>query len=98
MGVGTETFEITQGEEHLTRFQSSEWAERAFCSKCGSNIYYHAPKFGGPSVAMGTFDHTEDLAVQMQYFIDQKPKGFSLAEETKTLTSTQIEALIAGGG
>src|SRR5687768_16408905 len=24
-----------EGEEHITRYASSEWAERGFCSRCG---------------------------------------------------------------
>lgn len=90
MGASTTAFEVTEGEDVLTVFESSDWAARSFCSKCGSNIYYHAPGHGGPSVAMGTLDDTADLTVGMQFFIDQKPVGFSLAESTSTLTRAEI--------
>ncbi len=92
MGVQTTEFELTKGEDTLTVFQSSDWAERAFCSACGSNIYYFAPKFGGKSVALGTLDDTTGLDVVMQYFIDRKPDGFSLAQTTKTLTTDQLDS------
>ena len=28
------------GEEHVRRYGSSEWAERAFCSECGTHLFY----------------------------------------------------------
>ena len=28
------------GANEITEFRSSEWAERAFCSKCGSNLWF----------------------------------------------------------
>lgn len=28
------------GEENITVYQSSEWAERGFCNKCGSHLFY----------------------------------------------------------
>ena len=30
-------------EEHIATYQSSDWAERAFCSMCGSNLWYKFP-------------------------------------------------------
>lgn len=96
MGVHTETFELTSPEESLTVFQSSDWATRGFCATCGSNIYYHAPQFGGPSVALGSLDDTDGLHVRMQLFIDRKPEGFALANETKLLTEAEIDAMYGG--
>ncbi len=29
------------GFENITIFKSSKWAERGFCKKCGSNLFYH---------------------------------------------------------
>ena len=29
------------GEAHISKIRSSEWAERGFCAKCGSNLFYH---------------------------------------------------------
>lgn len=97
MGVHCESFALTAGAAALTVFKSSDWAERAFCSRCGSNIYYHAPEFGAPSVALGTLENTDGLEVSVQYFIDRKPEGFALANETKDLTEAEIEAMYGGG-
>ena len=90
MGVHCTSFELTGGEQHFTIFKSSDWAERAFCNKCGSSIYYHAPDHGAPSVALGALDDTDELKLDIQFFIDQQPAGFSLAETTKTMTAADI--------
>ena len=90
MGATAKDFQVTQGEDALVVYKSSDWAVRAFCGTCGSNVYYHAESFGSQSVAIGSLDDSSGLAVRMQYFIDQKPEGFSLAESTKKMTSEEI--------
>jgi len=90
MGTMAKDFQVTQGEDTLVVFKSSDWAVRAFCGTCGSNIYYHAASFGSQSVALGSLDDCTGLKVSMQYFIDQKPEGFSLAESTKEMTSEDV--------
>jgi hypothetical protein len=59
---------------------------------CGSNIYYFAPQYGGKSVGLGSLDDTKSLTMHSQYFIDQKPPGFSMCETTKMLTTAEIES------
>lgn len=94
MGASAGSIEITAGEEALTVFQSSPWAVRAFCNRCGSNLYYHAAKHGGPSVAFGSLDDTSGLTMHVQYFVDQQPEGLALDVDCKTLTSAEIEAMM----
>lgn len=95
MGASTENFRFTEGEQHVEVFKSSEWAERAFCKVCGSSLYYRAPAHDNLSVAYGTLDDTTGLTARVQYFIDRKPEGFSLEQQTKVLTEAEIEALYA---
>src|SRR5262245_51229198 len=33
-----------RGLENVRRFRSSEWAERGFCERCGSNLFYRLLK------------------------------------------------------
>jgi hypothetical protein len=30
---------VFEGEENIRRIRSSEWAERGFCTRCGSNLF-----------------------------------------------------------
>lgn len=95
MGVPTTGFRVTDGAEALTIAKTSDWANRAFCTDCGSNIYYHARDAGAPTVTLGSLDDTSGLAATRQYFIDAKPEGFTIAEETTMMTEAECIAHFA---
>ncbi len=97
MGVHTQGFRLTDGADAFTRFKSSAWAERAFCSKCGSNIYYQAVDFGHPSIALGTLDDTTGLKRTHEYYTDLEPKGLGRTDETKAMTEAEAVAFFTGG-
>ncbi len=40
MAVDCGTDVSFEGEENISVFKSSEWAERGFCNKCGSHLFY----------------------------------------------------------
>jgi len=53
--------------EHITVYQSSDWAERAFCKHCGSHLYYRLLATGEYFVPAGAFDTDDfELASQIQ--------------------------------
>ena len=85
------------GEEHVGVFDSSQWAERGFCTKCGTHLFYrlkHNQRYGIP---LGLIDEDlGELAFSRQFFIDKKPACYTFAEETETLTEAQVFALFAG--
>ena len=97
MGVHTDGFKLTQGEKSFTRFKSSDWAERAFCSECGSNIYYHAVDYGHPSVSLGSLDDTSGLSRTNEYYTDLEPQGLERSNNTKTMTEAEAVAFFTGG-
>lgn len=96
MGVHTKGFELTAGKDVFTRFKSSDWAERGFCGKCGSNIYYHAVEHGHPSVALGTLDNTTGLTRKFEWYTDLEPEGLGRTNETKALTEAETLAMFEG--
>ncbi|UXX82672.1 GFA family protein [Roseovarius pelagicus] len=87
------------GAEAVTTFTSSEWAERAFCSKCGSSLYYRVtapgPHQGTYHVALGTLDDSDGIDLTEEIFIDEKPDGYRFAQETKTMTGAEVFAMFA---
>ena len=95
MGVPTDGFTVTEGADHLSVAKTSDWANRAFCDACGSNIYYHATDHGHPSVAFGSLDDTTGLRPRIQFFSDRRPEGFELAAETKEKTEAECMAFFA---
>lgn len=101
LGIAVQPVAITfSGEDHIQHFQSSDWAERAFCRKCGSNLYYRvtAPSEhqGIYHLAAGSIDDMKGMLLSQQMFIDQKPSGYSFCETTADLTQAQFEALFLG--
>lgn len=95
MGVPTTGFRVTQGAAHLKVVQSSDWADRAFCADCGSNIYYHARDVAEPTVTLGNLDDASGLTPVREYYIDKKPDGFTIAEDTQTMTEAECIAHFA---
>ncbi len=79
-------------------FQSSDWAERAFCEVCGSNLWYRitaeGPGHGQYQLAAGLFE-TGDRPVGLEVFIDRKPAGYALEGEPKQMTEAEILAYFA---
>jgi len=90
---GTEvTFE---GGENITVFDSSEWAERAFCSKCGSHLYYRLKEPNQHIMPVGLFDTDISFVFDHQIFIDSKPSYYHFGNKTKEMTGEEVFALYA---
>ena len=80
------------GEEHITRYKSSDWAERGFCSKCGTNLFYHFVPAGNYGLAAGLFDDIGDNTLNEEIFIDEKPDYYDFAQDTVKKTGAEIIA------
>ena len=83
------------GDEHISTFESSEWAERAFCSKCGTHLFYRLKDDAHYAIPVGLFDDGDQWALTEQIFIDQKPPFYSFGEQTKNLTGEEVFAAYA---
>lgn len=84
-----------EGEDHIGVYQSSEWAERGFCKKCGSHLFYRLKANNHYYIPVGIFDHQSGLVFDLQVFIDEKPEYYSFANETKNLTGEELFAMFA---
>lgn len=78
------------GEENIGLYQSSQWAERGFCNKCGSHLFYRLKQNQQYYIPAGIFDHSEGFVLEHQVFIDEKPEYYSFANETKNLTGAEL--------
>lgn len=83
------------GEENIGVYQSSEWAERGFCKKCGSHLFYRLKQNNQHFIPVGIFDNSEGLVFDHQVFIDEKPEYYSFANETKNMTGEEVFAMFA---
>lgn len=84
-----------RGEENTGIYQSSEWAERGFCKKCGSHLFYRLKQNNQYYIPVGIFDNDEGLVFEHQVFIDEKPEYYSFANETKNMTGAELFAQFA---
>jgi hypothetical protein len=84
-----------KGEENIGVYQSSEWAERGFCNKCGSHLFYRFKQNNQYYIPVGIFDNSEGLVFEHQVFIDEKPEYYSFANQTKNMTGEELFAQYA---
>ena len=86
------------GGDNITVFASSEWAERGFCNRCGTHLYYKLLPTGEYFVPAGAFD-SDDFRIATQIYVDRKPDYYSLANQTPMLTEQQVlDQFAASGG
>jgi hypothetical protein len=86
---------VFKGEDSITKIRSSEWAERGFCNKCGSNLFYHIIDSDEFQVSAGLFDDQSNLRLSLQVFVDSKPPYYALADRTQTMTAAEVYAAYA---
>lgn len=93
MTVPVAKVEWLQGEAQITRYQSSDWAERAFCRLCGSGLWYrvNAPELHAEviEIPVGLFDDADGLAMTSEIYIDRKPDSWAFAGEGRKVMTEQ---------
>ncbi|MDH3973323.1 MAG: GFA family protein [Deltaproteobacteria bacterium] len=86
--------EVTfEGKENISVFESSQWAERGFCKKCGSHLFYRLKEENQYIIPAGIFENGENLVFDNQVFIDKKPAYYSFSNETQNMTEAEIFAM-----
>jgi len=83
------------GEEFVSVYDSSEWAERGFCSRCGTHLFYRLKENQQHMVPVGLLDDDEQLVFDSQVFIDAKPGYYDFSNKTENLTGAQLFAKFA---
>jgi hypothetical protein len=87
--VGSVAF---QGEANIGRFDSSAWAERGFCKRCGSSLFYRLKQTDGYILHMGSFDSQESFTISSEIYVDEKPAGYNVAGTHPRLTGEEFMA------
>ena len=85
------------GAETITAFKSSDWAERAFCTKCGTHLYYRLIPANEYILSVGLFQDGTEFEFKEQIFVDKKPRSYDFANQTDELTEAQVFAKYAPG-
>ncbi len=89
---------VIKGKESITRYQSSEFAERGFCSRCGSNLFYHLKpgQFsaeGAYMLAAGILELPDDTAFDNEIHIDSQPGWYRFDDAASRTRMTGEEFL-----
>ena len=84
------------GQEFITTFSSSDWAERGFCKRCGTHLFYRLKQSGFHNFPMGLIENTNHLKFHTQIFIDMKPENYAFANKTEQMTQTEVFAKYGG--
>lgn len=79
-----------EGIEHVSTYASSEWAERGFCSRCGTHLFYRLTQGEAYAVPAGLFAGSENWPFELQIFVDEKPGNYRFANETKEMTGEEV--------
>jgi hypothetical protein len=81
----------------VTVFGSTDWAERGFCSKCGTHLYIRVKDSGRYIVPAGLFALDNELNFDHQIFIDKRPSYYCFANETRNMTGEEVFAQFTSG-
>ena len=93
LGVECDNNISFEGEDNITVYQSSAWAERGFCNKCGSHLFYRLKENNHYYVPVGIFDNNEAFVFDLEVFIEEKPDYYAFANETKKMTGEDLFAM-----
>lgn len=83
---------VFEGEQNVSIYSSSEWAERAFCKKCGTNLFYRLKEKDFCNFMLGTIDGHEAFEFKVQIYVDAKPENYAFKNETVMMTEKEVLA------
>ena len=95
MEIGCDTDTVFTGDENIRVFDSSAWAERGFCKKCGSHLFYRIKDTGRYAVPVGLLYDQTGLTFESQVFVDERPDYYDFANDTEKLTGAECFAKYA---
>jgi hypothetical protein len=90
---------VWERDDTVTTYRSSDWAERGFCSVCGSSLFWRltmpGPMRGMLALGAGTLDSLDGLAFSAEVYVDAKPDCYAFAGERTRMTEADVMAMVA---
>lgn len=77
------------GEEHISRYRASPGAERAFCSVCGSALYWNGDGEETISLMAGLFDTPTGLAGGYHIYCADKGDFYEIKDGLPQFAASQ---------
>ena len=69
------------GADALRWYRSSDEAERGFCGRCGSNLFWRRPGSGRTSILAGCLDQPTGLRIGRHIFVADKGDFYEIGGE-----------------
>jgi hypothetical protein len=87
-----------QGTDAIGVYRSSSFAERAFCTRCGSALSFRitdatTPYFGKIELPIGLFDDANGLTMTNEIYIDHKPDSYAFADAANRRQMTRADCV-----
>ena len=83
---------VFEGEENIAVYDSLQWAERVFCKQCGAHLFYRIKENQQCFMPAGFFEQDDNLELDIQVFIDEKPEYYCFSNEARKLTGEEAFA------
>ncbi len=88
-------------QDTLKTYTSSQWAERGFCTTCGSSLFWRltapGPMHGLLSVSVSALDNMDGIPFNSEVYIDHKPDSYAFAGERNRMTEADVMAMVSAG-
>lgn len=80
--------------DNLRWYASSDWAERGFCQRCGSGLFWRGlgAADGQLAISAGALDEQGALSLKGHIFIDEKPAYYDFSDNGERLTGAEVMA------
>ncbi len=88
--VETDGTPLFENDEHVATYRASDWGERGFCRRCGTNLFWRMQDGSHVAVSAGTLDDDGGLRFTSEIFIDEKPGYYDFANATSRLSGQQV--------
>ncbi|WP_425403287.1 GFA family protein [Hwanghaeella sp.] len=91
--VATDDLLISNSKHALKWYRSSETAERGFCQRCGSNLFWR--QIGGDRVAVGagSLDHEQGMRMDRHVFVNFKGDYYEIPDDAQTFPLDDDETI-----
>jgi hypothetical protein len=79
-------------DEGLAWYQGMPWAERGFCKKCGTSLFWRlaADPDREIVVSVEAFDEADDFTLDRHIYIDAKPARYDFADDRPRITEAEL--------
>lgn len=78
----------------LTYYKTSEVAQRGFCNKCGSSLFWEPFELDATGIAAGSLDDSSDLKTMGHIFVGEKADFYDITDDHPQFTASSQGKLV----